>query len=94
MSDSKTPMLDELEKGPWPSYVKELRCMAEKNKAAKDLSGVEEKSHKDRVTHWKQGGIERVTGYGACVIGRYVDCRDEFPNVAAFHIGSLSVLAV
>jgi dissimilatory sulfite reductase alpha subunit len=85
MSDSKTPMLDELEKGPWPSYVKELKRAAKKNKAAEDLLGVQEKSYQDRVTHWKHGGIVGVTGYGAGVIGRYVDCPEEFPNVAAFH---------
>ena len=28
--DTKTPMLDELEKGPWPSFVKELKRAAEK----------------------------------------------------------------
>ena len=27
----ETPKLDELEKGPWPSYVKEIKRMAKKN---------------------------------------------------------------
>jgi dissimilatory sulfite reductase alpha subunit len=58
MSD-KTPKVDELEKGPWPSYVKEIKRAAKKNAAAKDLLGVQELSFNDRVTHWKHGGIVR-----------------------------------
>ena len=27
----KTPLLDELEKGPWPSFVKEIKKEADKN---------------------------------------------------------------
>jgi sulfite reductase alpha subunit len=82
---SDTPLLDELEKGPWPSYVKELKRMAKTNKATQDLIGVQEKSYRDKVTHWKHGGIVGVTGYGAGVIGRYCDSPEEFPNIAAFH---------
>ena len=80
MSD-ETPLLDELEKGPWPSYVKEIKRAAKKNAAAKDLLGIQEQSYKDRVTHWKHGGIVGVTGYGAGVIGRYCDDPEKFPNV-------------
>ena len=32
-----TPLLDNLEKGPWPSFVKEMKRAAKKNPAAKDL---------------------------------------------------------
>ena len=39
MAKSKTPMLDELEKGPWPSFVKEIKRAAKKNAGAKDLLG-------------------------------------------------------
>jgi sulfite reductase alpha subunit len=66
----ETPKLDELEKGPWPSYVKEMKRAAKKNAAAKDLIGVQELSFNDKVTHWKHGGIVGVTGYGGGVIGR------------------------
>ncbi len=83
--DKKTPLLDELEKGRWPSYVKEIKRAAEKNAAAKDLLGIQERSYEDRVTHWKHGGIVGVTGYGAGVIGRYNDMPEEFPNAAMFH---------
>ena len=82
---SDTPLLDELEKGPWPSFVKEIKRAAKKNAAAKDLLGIEELSYKDKVTHWKHGGIVGVTGYGAGVIGRYSDVPEKFPNAAAFH---------
>ncbi len=80
-----TPLIDELEKGPWPSYVKEIKRMAKKNAASKDLLGIQELSYKDKVTHWKHGGIVGVTGYGAGVIGRYSDVPEKFPNAAAFH---------
>jgi sulfite reductase alpha subunit len=80
-----TPLLDELEKGPWPSYVKELKRAAKKSPAAKDLIGVQEQSFRDKVTHWKHGGIVGVTGYGGGVIGRYSDIPDKFPNVESFH---------
>ena len=84
MSD-ETPLLDELEKGPWPSYVKEIKRAAKKNAAAKDLLRIQEQSYEDRVTHWKHGGIVGVTGYGSGVIGRYCDNPEKFPNVTAFH---------
>jgi sulfite reductase alpha subunit len=81
----ETQLLDELEKGPWPSYVKEIKRMAKKNAAAKDLLGIQELSYKERVTHWKHGGIVGVTGYGSGVIGRYCDSPEKFPDAAAFH---------
>ena len=83
--EEKTPLIDELEKGPWPSYVKEIKRMAKKNAAAKDLLGVQELSFKEKVTHWKHGGIVGVTGYGGGVIGRYCDSPEKFPNVSSFH---------
>ncbi len=80
-----TPLLDDLEKGPWPSFVKEMKRAAKKNPAAKDLLKIQERSYHDRVTHWKHGGIVGVTGYGGGVIGRYCDAPDDFPFAAAFH---------
>ena len=81
----KTPLVDELEKGPWPSYVKEIRRMAKKNPAAQELLEVQQKSFEDKITHWKHGGIVGVTGYGGGVIGRYSDMPEEYPHVASFH---------
>ena len=45
MSD-ETPLLDELERGPWPSYVKEIKRAAKKNAAAKDLLRIQEQSYR------------------------------------------------
>ena len=81
----ETPMMDELEKGPWPSYVKELKRAAQKSPAARDLLRVQERSFNEKRTLWKHGGIVGVRGYGGGVIGRYVQDPDEFPNVEAFH---------
>jgi len=83
--ESKTPMLDQLESGPWPSFATEIKKRAAKNAAAKDLAGQLEQSYKDKRVHWKHGGIVGVRGYGGGVIGRYTDMPEQFPNVAEFH---------
>lgn len=81
----ETPQLDELEKGPWPSFVKQIKEAGETNAMSRDLLGQLELSYRDKVTHWKHGGIVGVRGYGGGVIGRYSDSPEEFPNAAAFH---------
>jgi sulfite reductase alpha subunit len=81
----KTPKLDELEKGAWPSFVKEIKTASEKNPMAKDLLGQLERSYTEKIGHWKHGGIVGVLGYGGGVIGRYSDLPEEFPNVSHFH---------
>ncbi len=81
----KTPKLDELEKGAWPSFVKEIKSAAEKNPMANDLLGQLERSYEERIGHWKHGGIVGVLGYGGGVIGRYSDLPEDFPNVSHFH---------
>jgi sulfite reductase alpha subunit len=85
MTDRKTPMLDELEKGPWPSFVTELKRAAEKDDSVKDLIGQLEQSYEEKQGHWKHGGIVGVRGYGAGVIGRYSNLPEEYPNIAEFH---------
>jgi sulfite reductase alpha subunit len=98
MAKHKTPLLDQLESGPWPSFVSDLKQQAEvraKNEAkvefqipvdvVEDLLGVLELSYKHGRTHWKHGGIVGVFGYGGGVIGRYCDQPEEFPGVAHFH---------
>ena len=85
MSNSETPLLDELEKGPWPSFVKDIKQAAEKKPAARDLLRQLELSYKDKIGHWKHGGIVGVKGYGGGVIGRYSDRPDLFPGVEMFH---------
>jgi sulfite reductase alpha subunit len=98
MAKHKTPLLDQLESGPWPSFVSDLKQQAEvraKNKekvefqipedVVEDLLGVMELSYKHGRTHWKHGGIVGVFGYGGGVIGRYCDQPEQFPGVAHFH---------
>ena len=81
----KTPLLDELEKGPWPSFVKEIKKEAGHNPMASDELGILERSYEEHISHWKHGGIVGVMSYGGGVIGRYCDLPEEFPNVREFH---------
>ncbi|AKX94393.1 dissimilatory-type sulfite reductase subunit alpha [Neomoorella thermoacetica] len=91
------PDLDELEKGPWPSFVADAkrealhrkkladdRLMIDKD-VVDDLLGQLQLSFDDGETHWKHGGIVGVFGYGGGVIGRYSDVPEKFPSVAQFH---------
>ena len=83
----KTPLLDELEKGPWPSFVTDLKRAATEGESdtANDLLGQLELSYVQKVGHWKHGGIVGVFGYGGGVIGRYSDSPHLFPAVEHFH---------
>jgi sulfite reductase alpha subunit len=81
----KTPMLDELEKGKWPSFVTEIKLAAKKNPMSRDLLGLLERSYHEKIGHWKHGGIVGVMGYGGGVIGRYSDLPEEYPNISHFH---------
>jgi dissimilatory sulfite reductase alpha subunit len=98
MAKHKTPLLDQLESGPWPSFVSDMKQEAEaraKNAnnveyqipvdVVDDLLGVLELSFVEGETHWKHGGIVGVFGYGGGVIGRYCDQPEKFPGVAHFH---------
>ena len=87
MPTHETPLLDELEKGPWPSFVTDLKRAADEggSATANDLLGQLELSFKQKVGHWKHGGIVGVFGYGGGVIGRYTDVPHLFPAVEHFH---------
>jgi len=85
MPKHDTPMMDELEKGPWPSFVSDMKRQAEKNPQCWDILGQLELSFKDKITHWKHGGIVGVFGYGGGIVGRYSDSAAKFPGVAHFH---------
>src|SRR4030067_114517 len=82
---SEPPLLDELEKGPWPSFVTEMKRAAAKKPAARDALRQLERSYREKIVHWKHGGIVGVRGYGGGVIGRYSDLPNEFPEGAHFH---------
>jgi sulfite reductase alpha subunit len=81
----KTELLDQLEKGPWPSFVKEIKSACETSDAPKDLLAQLELSYKEKKGHWKHGGLVGVLGYGGGVIGRYSDMGEAFPKIAHFH---------
>ncbi|MDI6631650.1 MAG: sulfite reductase, dissimilatory-type subunit alpha, partial [Thermoanaerobacteraceae bacterium] len=90
-------MLEELESGPWPSFVADLKVEAWRRRrladdrmfmpreAVEDLLGQLELSFVHGETHWKHGGIVGVSGYGGGVIGRYSDLPEQYPGVAHFH---------
>lgn len=84
-----TPYLDALESGPWPSFVTGLKRLAKENDMMVDLLGQLETSYKTRSGYWK-GGTVGVIGYGAGVIPRFTELKDEngkplFPEAAEFH---------
>lgn len=84
-----TPNLDELESGPWPSFVTGLKRLAQDNDMMVDLLGQLETSYKTRFGYWK-GGTVGVIGYGAGIIPRFTELKDEngkpiFPEAAEFH---------
>lgn len=81
----KTPQLDELEKGRWPSFVKEIKMAAKNGPMARDLLGLLEQSYNEKIGHWKHGGIVGVMGYGGGIIGRYTDLPEKYPNISHFH---------
>jgi sulfite reductase alpha subunit len=84
-----TPMLDQLESGPWPSFVTGLKRLAKDNDMAVDLMGQLEKSYETKKGYWK-GGTVGVFGYGGGIIPRFTELKDEngkalYPAAAEFH---------
>ncbi len=84
-----TPMLDELESGPWPSFVTGLKRLAKDKDYMVDLMGQLETSYQTRKGYWK-GGTVGVFGYGGGVIPRFTELKDadgkpQFPDAAEFH---------
>lgn len=84
-----TPMLDQLESGPWPSFVTGLKRLAKDKDYMVDLMGQLETSYETRKGYWK-GGTVGVFGYGGGVIPRFTELKDaegkpQFPDAAEFH---------
>ena len=84
-----TPMLDELESGPWPSFVSGLKRLAEVDgkphgAIMKSLLGQLEHSYQTRKGYWK-GGTVGVFGYGAGVIPRFSEVAGQYPQSSEFH---------
>jgi sulfite reductase alpha subunit len=80
----ETPHLDQLETGPWPSFVTGLKRLAEKNDMMVDLLGQLEHSYDTRLGYWK-GGTVGVMGYGGGVIPRFSEVSEKFPESSEFH---------
>ena len=85
----ETPMLDELEGGPWPSFVsglKRLRDSEDKQYAPmmNDLLGQLEHSYEERLGFWK-GGTLSVLGYGGGIIPRFSEVAKDYPASKEFH---------
>jgi dissimilatory sulfite reductase alpha subunit len=84
-----TPLLDELEKGPWPSFITGLKRLAKDKDYVVDLLGHLEHSYETRKGYWK-GGTVGVIGYGGGVIPRFTEIKDEngqprFKDAVEFH---------
>jgi sulfite reductase alpha subunit len=84
-----TPNLDQLESGPWPSFVTGLKRLA--NDEGKhyqdmviDLLGQLEHSYQTRKGYWK-GGTVGVIGYGGGVIPRFSEVAAKYPASKEFH---------
>lgn len=89
-----TPRIDQLESGPWPSFITGLKRLANDDgkpyqDMVVDLLGQLETSYETRKGYWK-GGTVGVIGYGGGVIPRFTELLDDnkkpkFPNAAEFH---------
>ena len=84
-----TPNLDQLESGPWPSFVTGLKALAKEKDYVVDLLGQLEESYKTRKGYWK-GGTVGVFGYGGGVIPRFTELKNadgtpKFKDAAEFH---------
>lgn len=80
----KLPLLDQLEEGPWPSFVKDLKEQAKRRPQVGQLLQQLEQSYENRWDYWRGTAIN-VPGYGGGIIARYSDLGEKFPQVAQFH---------
>jgi sulfite reductase alpha subunit len=90
-----TPNLDQLESGPWPSFVTGLKRLRDEHPDERvrgmnnDLLGQLETSYQTRKGYWK-GGTVGVVGYGGGIIPRFTELKGKdqkplFPEAAEFH---------
>jgi sulfite reductase alpha subunit len=93
MADKKhfdTPMLDELENGPWPSFISGFKRLRDNHESetirgmANSLLGQLEHSYETRKGYWK-GGTVSVFGYGGGIIPRFSEVGDQFVESKEFH---------
>lgn len=85
-----TPMLDELEKGPWPSFITGFKRLRDEHPSERintmlgDMIGQLEHSYETRKGYWK-GGTVSVFGYGGGIIPRFSEVGGAFPESKEFH---------
>jgi sulfite reductase alpha subunit len=83
-----TPKLDELESGPWPSFVTGLKKLRDSNMnnsaMVNDLLGQLNHSYEETLGFWK-GGTVSVFGYGGGIIPRFSEVAEKFPESKEFH---------
>ena len=85
-----TPMLDELENGPWPSFISGIKRLRDTHPDPRvramnnDLLGQLEHSYETRKGYWK-GGTVSVYGYGGGIIPRFSEVGQQFPESKEFH---------
>lgn len=85
-----TPMIDQLEDGPWPSFISGIKRLRDQhpneriNKVTNDLLGQLEHSYETRKGYWK-GGTVSVYGYGGGIIPRFSEVGKAFPESKEFH---------
>ena len=90
MAKYDTPMLDELENGPWPSFISGFKRLRDDhpdkriNETAGSLLGQLEHSYETRKGYWK-GGTVSVFGYGSGIIPRFSEVGKAFPESKEFH---------
>jgi sulfite reductase alpha subunit len=83
-------MLDQLEEGPWPSFISGIKRLRDQhpdqriNEVSNDLLGQLEHSYNTRLGYWK-GGTVSVFGYGGGIIPRFSEVGDAFPKSREFH---------
>ena len=91
MKKHDTPMIDELENGPWPSFISGIKRLRDThpekriNEMTNDLLGQLEHSYETRKGYWK-GGTVSVYGYGGGIIPRFSEVGNVFPASKEFHI--------
>ena len=90
MKKHDTPMIDELENGPWPSFISGIKRLRDThpekriNEMTNDLLGQLEHSYETRKGYWK-GGTVSVYGYGGGIIPRFSEVGSAFPAFKEFH---------
>jgi sulfite reductase alpha subunit len=90
MKKYDTPMLDQLQDGPWPSFISGIKRLRDEhpdariNEMTNDLLGQLEHSYETRKGYWK-GGTVSVYGYGGGIIPRFSEVGSMFPKSKEFH---------